>query len=254
MSDCTCHYNLDLNLATQVQQLLFPKSWPTCSWCCIGVRNRMARGVGGDYFDFITMPDGCQAVFLGDVTGHGLHASLVMALVYGFIHRTTRGVCRPEEMMRQLNDFLQSFAARSELYNDLFSSTLFWGIIDPQSLEMQYVNAGHPPPLVVHEGSLHQLAPTAQPLGFFDRPEVSASTFRFAPGDRMLLYTDGIVEAAGPDGRLFGTPRLQNVLLSDGRDYLETLDAIFAALSAYTGRDDVDDDCTAIMVDFHRRW
>ena len=70
----------DLDLAGQVQRLLFPKSSPICDWNCIGVKNRMARSLGGDYFDFITMPDNCQIVFIGDVTGHGLHASVVMSL------------------------------------------------------------------------------------------------------------------------------------------------------------------------------
>ena len=85
----------DVDLASSVQQLLFPKSSPVCSWCCIGVKNRMANGLGGDYFDFITMPDDCQTLLVGDVTGHGLSASVVMSLIYGFIHRAALESCSP---------------------------------------------------------------------------------------------------------------------------------------------------------------
>lgn len=89
------HTKADIDLASEVQQLLFPKGSPHCDWCCIGTKNRMARGLGGDYFDFIALPDGCLVVFLGDVTGHGLQASVVMALLYGFIHRGTAEKCNP---------------------------------------------------------------------------------------------------------------------------------------------------------------
>lgn len=124
---CTCQLDLDLDLATGVQQLLFPKSSPICSWSCIGVKNRMAQGVGGDYFDFITLADGCQLVFLGDVTGHGLQASLVMGMLYGFIHRSAIEDCDPLRVGKEINTFLRYFAKRSEYLDHYFSSTLFSG-------------------------------------------------------------------------------------------------------------------------------
>ena len=82
-------FDLNVKLAAEVQELLFPKSSPLCEWCCMGVKFRMAQGLGGDYFDFITAPDGCQFIMIGDVTGHGLHASVVMSLLYGFIYRAS---------------------------------------------------------------------------------------------------------------------------------------------------------------------
>ena len=138
---------LELDLAEKVQQLLLPKSSPVCTWCCIGVKNRMAAGLGGDYFDFITMPDECQSLFIGDVTGHGLHASVVMSLIYGFIHRAALGTCAPLELMQQVNEFLVDFSRRSQTIDQYFSSSLFYGIINPGTLNMHYVNAGHVPAL-----------------------------------------------------------------------------------------------------------
>lgn len=251
MARCNCALDFDLELATGVQQMLFPKSLPVCSWCCIGVKNRMAQGLGGDYFDFISMPDGCQAIFIGDVTGHGLHASVIMALLYGFIHRSTREYCDPVQIVRETNDFLQSFATRTRELDHFFSSTLFWGIIDPRTLEMQFANAGHPPPLVLRDGTLHRLCPTAPPVGYFDHPEIGLGTFRFARNDRLLLYTDGIVDAVNPDGANFSLTRLQQSLLTRDGDYLEFLDRLFMDLESFESDTAPVDDCTAIVIDFH---
>jgi len=242
---------LEIDLATQVQQLLFPKSSPVCNWCCIGYKNSMARGLGGDFFDFITMPDDCQAIFVGDVTGHGLHASVVMSLLYGFIHRSARQGCAPLVTVREVNSFLQSFAVRSREYDHYFSATLFFGIIDPQTLNLHYVNAGHPGPLVRRRGTILSLPPTAPPVGFFDHPEISMKSFQFEKMDRFLLYTDGVTEAANKRGELFGVARLQQVLERNNNDHLEFLDQLFSAIRAFGANDSPVDDCTAIVLDFH---
>jgi serine phosphatase RsbU (regulator of sigma subunit) len=246
-----CECGLDIDLATQVQQLLFPKGSPVCSWCCIGIKNRMASGLGGDYFDFITTADGCQALFLGDVTGHGLHASVVMSLLYGYIHHSARELCSPLDLVRQVNDFLQTFATRSRVFDHYFSSTLFCGVIHPETLEMSYVNAGHPAPLVRRGEVIHSLATTAPPVGFFDDPDISLGTFRFEKEDRFLLYTDGITEASNGDGIFFGRSRLEEVLLHKNGDHLHFLDQLYAALRSFGAPDSPADDCTAIVLDFH---
>ncbi|NIR17450.1 MAG: serine/threonine-protein phosphatase, partial [Desulfobacterales bacterium] len=165
--------DLDVDLANQVQKVLFPKSSPHCTWGNIGLKNRMAQGVGGDYFDFLPMSDGCQVILLGDVTGHGLHASLIMALLYGYIHRAFSIPCPCRDIVSQLNDFLLSFAARSKEFDQFFSASLFYGIVNPDTRKMTYVNAGHPPPLVRRDGQLFILPATSPPLGFFADPEIA---------------------------------------------------------------------------------
>lgn len=244
---------LEIDLATRVQQLLFPKSSPVCDWCCIGYKNRMAKGLGGDFFDFISMPDECQAIFIGDVTGHSLHASVVMSLLYGFIHRASASGCAPLATVNEVNRFLQSFAVRSKEFDHYFSATLFFGIINPETLEMHYVNAGHPGPLVRQGGTILTLPPTGPPVGFFDDPEISMKSFQFAKMDRFLLYTDGVTEAANNKGELFGLERLQQVLRQNNDDHLEFLERLFAALHAFGAGDSPADDCTAIVLDFHGR-
>jgi phosphoserine phosphatase RsbU/P len=249
----TCGCGLDLDLASHVQQLLFPKGSPACGWACIGIRNRMVQALGGDFFDFITMPDGRQAVMIGDVTGHGLHASVVMSLVYGYIHHCAATVTTPDELVRQLNSFLLSFAERSRDLDHLFSSTIFFGIIDPQTLTMHYVNAGHPAPLAQRAGEIFALAATAPPVGFFRTPEVSTGTFQFQRGDRLLLYTDGITEATSREGVLFSQERLKGVLRRQENDHQAFLQGLFIALDDFTTLSSPTDDCTAIVVDFQQR-
>ncbi|ABA87931.1 serine phosphatase, SpoIIE domain-containing [Syntrophotalea carbinolica DSM 2380] len=246
------HTKADIDLASEVQQLLFPKGSPHCNWCCIGTKNRMARGLGGDYFDFIALPDGCLVVFLGDVTGHGLQASVVMALLYGFIHRGTAENCNPREMASRVNEFLFSFARRSRRLDHFFSTTLFYGVIDPDTLEMRYINNGQGNPLVRRGHKIVSLEATGQPLGYFDQPEIAMARFQFQHGDRFLLYTDGLVEAFNPKGQAFGLPGLKRLLRHDHRGHGEFLEALFQSLVSFGAPDPPQDDCTAITIDFKR--
>ncbi|GAM08147.1 phosphoserine phosphatase RsbP [Geobacter sp. OR-1] len=242
----------DLDLAEKIQQLLLPKSSPVCTWCCIGVKNRMAAGLGGDYFDFISMPDECQSLFIGDVTGHGLHASVVMSLIYGFIHRAAMGDCNPLELTQQLNRFLIDFSRRSQTIDQYFSSSLFYSIISPKTFNMHYVNAGQVPGLVLRDGIVTELPSTGPPVGFFETPEMHLQTFSLAKNDRLLLYTDGIIETTNAAGELFGLERLKNLLKSTATaDYQEFLGLLFEAHLDFGVNELPDDDCSAIVIDFH---
>lgn len=240
----------EIDVATQVQKLLLPKTSPTCSWGKIGYKNRMAQGVGGDFFDFLTMSDHCQVIILGDVTGHGLHASLVMALLYGYIHRAFDTPCPCHEIVGQLNDFLLSFSRRAENFEELFSATLFYGIINPEAGMLTYVNAGHPAPLLRRGATLLSLSPRSTPLGFFEAPETVMETVPLEKGDRLLLYTDGITEAVNCNGAVFGSERLIQIMKTSETGHLELLVALFDALDDFTEEDVPDDDCTAIVIDF----
>ena len=242
---------IDVLLAGEVQALLFPKSSPVCDWCCVGVENHMAAVLGGDFYDFIPLDDGCQALLVGDVTGHGLHASIVMSLVYGYLHRSVQGFCDPLATVNELNSFLRSFAKRSSLYDHFFSTTLFFGVIDPDSLNMRYVSAGHPTGLVRRGDAVLKLATTGHPLGYFDKPDLEEQTFHFKVDDRLLLYTDGLVDGLDPKGNVFGSPRLANTLASLQGDHLECLEGVFDALRRHLAGQPTVDDCTAIVLDMH---
>ena len=246
-----------MELAEKVQQLLLPKSSPTCKWCRSGVKNRMAAGLGGDYFDIIAMPDQCQSLFIGDVTGHGLHASVVMSLIYGFIHPAALGSWAPLELVQQVNRFLIEFARRSETIDQYFSSSLFYGVIDPRTFAMHYVNAGQVPALVLREGIVEELHSTGPPIGFFEMPEIQLQSYSFTKGDRLLLYTDGIIETVNAVGEPYGIERLKELLRTTAdTDHLEFLGLLFQSLADFGVSDPPEDDCSAIVIDLHgcRAW
>ncbi|MCW8859999.1 MAG: serine/threonine-protein phosphatase [Deltaproteobacteria bacterium] len=249
--DKSSQYHTDLTLAGEVQQLLFPKSSPICSWCCIGVKNRMAKELGGDYFDFISMPDRCQSLLLGDATGHGLHASLVMSLIYGFIYRAVKGTCSPCDIAKGINSLLNSFGRRTNRFDHLFSSTLFFAIVDPESLKMDYVNCGQVAPLIKRGDAIRQLESSGPPLGFFDSPEMGLKSFQFQPGDRLLVYTDGIPDRKNGVDQPFGIDRIAGFLRNDTSDHLELLENLFQQNDRFSAGQEADDDMTAIVFDFH---
>ncbi len=239
----------ELRLAREVERLLFPKSSHVCTWNCIGAKNRMAGVLGGDYFDSILLPDGRMAIVIGDVTGHGLHASVVMSMLYGYIHHAALELIEPRELALQVNAFLTHFAERSQTFDLYFSTTFFMGIIDPRTLEMKYVNAGHVPPLIRRAPDIIELTPTTNPLGYFGTLDIPPASVILEKGDRLLLYTDGIVEAGNPSGTLFGLGRLKEHLAVDVSDHLVMLDRIFASLEGFGAADPPEDDCTLLVVD-----
>ncbi len=212
----------------------------------------MAKGLGGDYFDFIEMRDGCQTLYLGDVTGHGLHASVIMSLIYGFIRHASLDKCDPLAVVTGINCFLRNFAARSQKIDHLFSTTLFFAIIDPRSLKMHYINCGHVNPLIRRGDQLIHLETTAPPLGFFKDPDIEQETFEFNVGDRLLLYTDGLSEAVNSAGEQYGTNRVESVLMELGGDHIEFLDAVYQRSLDFGCIHPPADDCTAIVLDFHQ--
>jgi serine phosphatase RsbU (regulator of sigma subunit) len=242
---------LEVKLAGEVQKLLMPKSSPLCRWCCMAARNSMANVLGGDFYDFIELDDGCQILFVGDVTGHGLHASVVMSLVYGFIHRAAQKECSPHDVVTDLNTFLRRFAQRSELLDHYFSATLFFGVIDPSTMTMHYINAGHPAGLVRRNEVSLRLPATSHPIGYFDHAEFQVETFQFAANDRLLLYTDGLVDSCNPHGEMFGAERLDDAFGRLDGDHMVFLQRLFDEIGDYLAGQPPFDDCTAIVIDFH---
>ncbi len=242
---------LEFKLAGDVQRLLMPKNSPVCDWCCMAARNRMANVLGGDFFDFIELKDGCQVLFVGDVTGHGLHASVVMSLVYGFIHRAAQEGCDPQGLVTDLNRFLRTFAQRTERLDHFFSATLFFAVIMPQTLTMHYVNAGHPAGLVRRGSEILKLQATSHPVGYFDEAEFRVGSFQLEAEDRLFLYTDGVVDSSDPRGEMFGAARLEEAFGRIKGDHVEFLDALFEEVRQHLGGHPPYDDCTGIVVDFH---
>jgi sigma-B regulation protein RsbU (phosphoserine phosphatase) len=193
----------DLEIARQIQFGLLPFE----PWDRDGIRiataMRPANTVGGDYFDVIELGEGRLAVAVGDVAGKGMPAALLMALLQGSLRTLVSAGLRGSELMAKLNAHLCANIPSNRLV------TLLYAELDPATGHLRYVNAGHNPPFLLQAGHPPaRLAATAMALGITTDTEFSAMTLELDPGDRLVLYTDGITEAEDASDREYGDARL----------------------------------------------
>lgn len=191
----------ELVIARTIQQRLFPAEIPEMSGLDVAVRNVASSQVGGDYFDLITDEDARLTIAIGDVTGKGVPASLIMANMQALLHAFAPLELSLEQKTAQMNDIIYKNTPP-----DTFV-TFFWGCLDSGTGMFQYVNAGHNPPLVFHQDGEQpmELATGGLLLGAFPahRPYASA-TVELRPGDLLVLYTDGITEARDSEDKEYG--------------------------------------------------
>jgi serine phosphatase RsbU (regulator of sigma subunit) len=194
-------WKLDIKQAQEVQQVLIPEELPHVAGLTIESEYRPARQVGGDFFQILPHPtDGSVLIVVGDVTGHGLQAGMLVALIVGAIRNQTDTNFDPLSMMRSLNKRL---CGRGQAH----ATGLALRIAADGSATL--ANAGHLPPYLngkelPMEGAL--------PLGIVEGAEFSVMHFQLAPGDRLLLLSDGVAEAQDEKGRLFGFERISELL------------------------------------------
>jgi hypothetical protein len=198
----------DLEIARQIQFGLLPFAPYASADLRIETVMRPANTVGGDYFDLIDLGEGRLAVVIGDVAGKGMPAALLMALLQGSLRTLITAGLRGAEVVTKLNAHLCANIPSNRLV------TFFYGELDRTTGRLDYVNAGHNPPFILRaDGPSERLAPTAIALGILEDASFELFSAELEPGDRMLLYTDGITEAANPDEEEFGLPRLIEVCL-----------------------------------------
>lgn len=169
---------------------------------------RQMRALGGDCFDFSCQSDGRLTMLVGDASGKGVAAALMMASIQSSLRTAALFIVDDlAGLLRVVNAqaCLSSLAGRY--------ATLFYGVLDHDSRTLRYVNAGHNPPVVVHrDGSIDWLEPTGAPVGLFADAVWQERVVRLQPGDRLLAYTDGVIEASSPSGEEWGvTGLLQSV-------------------------------------------
>ena len=195
----------DLALAAQIQGSLLPRDPPQLPGAELAGRCLPATEVGGDYYDFLVDDSGAVCLIVGDVSGHGLGPGLIMAM--------TRSVLRAE--LRRFGTLSDALAATNAvMWDDLVATeafiTLFAARFQPETGDLHYVNAGHQPALLRHrDGSIEELAAGGLPLGILPEPSYATSSRRLAPGDAVLVFSDGVVEATAPGGEQLGRSGLE---------------------------------------------
>ncbi len=233
-------------VAREIQQHLFPKAPPNLPGFDIAGASFPAAAAGGDYFDFMPMAANGLGLVVGDVTGHGIGPALLMAETRAYVRIAALNRADPGEVLTRTN------IALAEDIGDERFVTLFLGRLEIAERQLTYVSAGHPPGyLLAPDGGVRmELRRTGVPLGMrSDTVYCNAPTISLHPGEVALLLTDGIEEAMGPGGEMFGTDRMLGVLRAN-RDQSAAciVDALRLAVHEFCHGDEQTDDVTCIVL------
>lgn len=197
----------DLELSQKVQQALLPHELPRIEGLDVAVFSQPARIVGGDYFDFLHFKDGSHALAIADVMGKGMPASMLMANLQASLRIITPESNEPAEVVTRINNL---FCHNIRLTKFV---SFFLARFDESSRVMTYCNAGHNPPLLRKQsGSIEQLIPTGAAIGLIEQSAFRQVSVQLHRNDRLLMYTDGVVETFNAKKELFGEERLMQFL------------------------------------------
>jgi len=233
-----------LELAREIQTGLWPPDGDTGRGLRVVGACRPAGTVGGDYYDHFPLPDGRLAVALGDVCGKGPAAALLMCSLRAALRAHSEHGLRLDKIVERVN---------RSLLNDTPSgrfATLFVAVIDPGGGELEFVNAGHNPPLLVDTASrtTAELSIGGPLLGAFDELAFQTGRLRLMPGQVLVAYSDGLNEAQNPAGEEFGEERLKELLLDEVPRFDGLVERVFAAIDAFTEGGEPGDDFTLLAV------
>ena len=239
----------DLTLASEIQQYFLPREFPPFpedgDRFDIHASMVAARNVGGDFYDFFRIDDGHIALVIADVCGKGIPAALFMA-VSRMVIRTKGGQgIGAAECMTESNRLLVAYSA------DCMFVTVFYAVYDTRTGTVNYCNAGHNVPLLLHaDGSTEALPRKKNPMvGVFDGQEYQEDSIRLEHGDALVMYTDGVSEAMNTAGEEFGTGRLDDVLRqAAGKGSREVIETVKAGIADFTKGAEQSDDITMLVI------
>jgi sigma-B regulation protein RsbU (phosphoserine phosphatase) len=234
----------EVRLARTIQERLLPKRMPELAGYDIAGRTRPAQSVGGDYFDFIPMAEDKLALALGDVSGKGMPAALLMAHLQAAIRGQTLMAAAPAVCLARSNRLLYSSTD-----SDRFA-TCFYGILDARAHVLRYANAGHDRPLLVRgHGGHESLDGAGLVLGILEETGYDEVSLALEPGDVVVVYSDGIIDAADARDEAFGLERLTRLLEAGRADSAPALlDRVFEEVARHGGEAPQTDDMTLVVI------
>jgi sigma-B regulation protein RsbU (phosphoserine phosphatase) len=240
--------NREVEIAREVQERLFPQKLPPIRGLDYAGHCRPALGVGGDYYDFLALPHGQLGIAIGDVSGKGIAAALMMASLQASLRsEATRA---PENLAAAVGNInrLVYEASSSNRY-----ATFFYGQYSPTEGRFDYVNAGHNAPMLFHRSSsddtLVRLEPGGTVVGLLEDAVYVQGSVRLRPGDILVAYTDGISEAMNVDDEEWGEERLLEAIQTGrGDSAQELLEHLFEAATLFAGAAPQHDDMTLVVL------
>src|SRR5215203_2152470 len=233
----------ELRVARRIQQELLPEATPELDGWQIAVYYGPAREVGGDFYDFLEFPDGRLGLVVGDATGHGMPAALVMATTRGMLRAVVQSLESPGEVLARVNDALVADIPPSTFV------TCFYGVLDPESGRLVYANAGHDLPCRRYDGQADELRARGMPLGLMTGMTYEEKEAVLEAGDSTLFYSDGLVEAHDPQGEMFGVPQLRRLLAEHDAEESSLAGFLMDKLRSFTGYGwEQEDDITLVTL------
>ncbi len=259
LRDRTVEMEADLRMACQIQNVfltlshpVFPRGVPVeASALRFAHRYIPAASLGGDFFEIVQLTDTLCVVLVCDVMGHGVRAGLLTALIRGLVGELDEKAENPAYVLAEINrGFLPIFQQTGQ---PVFA-TVFCGVIDTERQTLAFANAGHPPPLLIpaHTGVAEPLTlPNPEPAaGLVGDFPYTCDSRAFRPGDKLLCYTDGVLEAADSGGELFGLEHLAAVTGAHAqRPGDDLIDAVVATVRGFSGREQFEDDICLLAIE-----
>lgn len=240
----------ELQIVANIQRSLLPSTMPEIATLKLGASYQTSRRAGGDYYDFFELSDDRWGILIADVSGHGTPAAVVMAVLHCIAHMHPGEPLHPARVLEFLN---RELAERYTNGSGHFV-TAFYGVFDARQRTLTYASAGHNPPRWRRCSESRPRALDGSrglPLGIMPSIQYTDATVELLPGDRLVFYTDGIIEAANTDGTLFGVERLDHVvsLCSNRIDAQAAVEQTLASLHEFTDGATASDDRTLIIAD-----
>jgi sigma-B regulation protein RsbU (phosphoserine phosphatase) len=234
----------ELELCRQIQNDMLPREPFRGAFADVKGISLPAREVGGDFFNYFTMGDGDLAVLVGDVSGKGVSAALTMANVQATLKARLPLMADLADLVDSIDKDFEESSPRG-VY-----ATLFAGVLDRTTHTLRYVNAGHHPQFVLRvDGSIVRLPSTGMPIGMLPGQGYVSKEIALAEGDLLFFYTDGAVETENDKGEMFGSERLEALLVAAHNDGVDAvLERAEAAVRAFRGAAEPFDDATMMAM------
>lgn len=232
----------EISIAHEVQRALFPRQFPRDGGLEFAAVCIPAGGISGDFYDALQLPDGRQVFAIADISGKGISAALIMANLQALLRVLANSVPEPGQVCRQLNSHLHQVTDAAKF------ATFFYAIWEPRNRLLTYVNAGHNAPFLLGNQRRQRLDEGGMPLGMFPNSEFQTGEVSLHLGELLVLYSDGLTEAANAQGVEFGETQLESLVSTHCEKSLPEIQQIVLNAVQDWAANKLEDDLTLVIV------